>query len=184
MDVYSNLCKEADLLPSGPTTRPYFQFRFDRSVEMARSGRAEGARRRGRGTIPSRQKHLNSFISSSVQQILVRCRAPAPFATAAVITTSPSHRDHGSVLAVRPCLAGAAQTRAESSSKCGVAFLAPSIRALRSPLKPGSRGGGAGEMCHTSNSYQQPLNIAYHYTRDARRTPREPRWKEQSTHCD
>lgn len=59
-----------------------------------------------------------------------------------------------------------------------------SIDALHSLINPESWGGGAGEICHTSKSYQHPLNTSYYYTQYTCSMSHEPRWKEQSSHCD
>lgn len=89
-----------------------------------------------------------------------------------------------------PCLDIAARSRVESHLQsvmqrlCTGVAGAPSISALHSPLNPESWGGGAGEICHTSKRYQQPLNTSYYYTQYTCSTPHEPWWKEQSSHCD
>lgn len=127
-----------------------------------------------------------------------------------VTTNGPSHRNSGTCWQSRhpvlehserkrvgdpdplslPCLDRAARAGVESHLqsvmqrlRTGVAG-APSISALPSPINPESRGGGAGEICHTSKSYQQPLNTSYYYTQYTCSTPHEPWWKEQSSHCD
>lgn len=129
---------------------------------------------------------------------------------ATVTTNGPSHRNSGACRQSRnavlkhserscvsdpdllslPCLDRAAPTRVGSHLQsvmqrlCTGVIGAPSISALHSPINPESWGGGAGEICHTSKSYQQPLNTSNYYTQYTCSTPHEPWWKEQSSHCD
>lgn len=146
-------------------------------------------------------------------RLFVRWRRPLNrlFHIAATATTSgPRHRDSGACRQSHhrvlkhserkrvgdpdplslPCLDRAEHARVESHLQSVIQRLctgvagAPSISALHSPINPESWSGGAGEICHTSKSYQQPLNTSYYYTQYTCSTPHEPWWKEQSSHCD
>lgn len=176
VDVYSNVCKEPDLLPSGPPAGVNgltFGFALtaalkwrDLTGQRARST-LSGSHANvvvapfqvGRSTLIPSSLHLSkrSWCVCRVGDVVswvTHPPSPRPqFGIAAVITTSPSHRDRGSALAVAPrvadphplflpCLDSAAQTRVESCRRA----------ISQSPPQPSkaweSRRGSRGNVSH------------------------------------